>query len=209
MTKKTDPISETLSYYSENASKFVDGTVNVDMGEFYKEFLALVPDGGTILDAGAGSGRDIKYFLDQGYEVVAFDNCPEIVKIASEYSNHEVLQLSFMDITFENKFDGVWACSSLLHVPSSDMVNAINRIIRSLKSGGVFYTSFKYGDDEKVRGGRFFIDYTESRFDELLTNFKNLSVIKYWQTSDLRPGRQDEKWLNILIKKIPKVENCK
>ncbi len=50
MTRKTDPSSNTLSYYSENAEKFVEGTVNVDMGEFYDEFLPLLPEGGTILD---------------------------------------------------------------------------------------------------------------------------------------------------------------
>ncbi len=201
MTKKSDPTSETLSYYSENATKFVEGTVDIDMSEFYHEFLSLILDDSAILDAGCGSGRDTKYFLEKGYDVVAFDYCPEIAKMASEYTGHKVLQQSFLDITYEDKFDGVWACSSLLHVPSSDMVDAITRIVRSLKSGGIFYTSFKYGDEEKVRGGRFFRDYTESSFDNLLSNFDNLELIKYWKTSDLRPGRQGEKWLNILMRK--------
>jgi len=202
MSNTSDEIKDpTLSYYSENAKKFVEGTISVDMGEFYQEFLPLLPENGTILDAGAGSGRDTKYFKEQGYEVVAFDNCPEIVKIASEYTGQDVLLMSFSDVSFEEKFDGIWACSSLLHVTSFDLPDVLSRLARSLKPNGILYTSFKYGETETVHGGRFFRDYTEDSFDELLKKIPCFRVIKYWITSDLRPGRQDEKWLNILIEK--------
>ena len=187
MTQKTDPASETLSYYNDNATKFVEGTVNVDMSEFYQEFLPLLPKQGTILDAGCGSGRDTKYFLELGYKVIAFDYSPEIVKIASEHTNHEIRLLSFSDVNFEEKFDGVWACASLLHVPSVDMQDTLQKLTRALKSGGILYTSFKYGEGELVRSDRFFSDYTETSFDRLLLAFPNLEVVKYWKTSDLTP----------------------
>ena len=198
-SKNTDP---TLSYYSDNAEKFVEGTVNIDMMEFYQEFLPLIPDGGAILDAGCGSGRDTKYFLGQGYQVVAFDNCPEIVKIASDYTGHEILQLSFSEIDFTKEFDGVWACASLLHISSEDLPDALLQLSKALKPNGILYTSFKYGEDETFRGGRFFKDYTESSFDELLTKGVGFRVIKYWKTNDLRPGREDEEWVNILLRKV-------
>ncbi len=202
MTRKSNPSSQTLSYYSQNAGKFVEGTVNVDMGEFYKQFLPLIPEGGTILDAGCGSGRDTKYFLEYGYEVVAFDNCPEIVEIASDFTDHDIQLLSFSDVNFIDQFDGVWACASLLHVSSDKLPDVLLRLSRSLKYNGILYTSFKFGTEEVVRGERFFRDYTESSFDNLLMGLTDFKLIKYWKTSDLRPGRQDEKWLNILIRKI-------
>jgi len=202
MTKKSDPTSETLSYYSENAEKFVEGTVNVDMGEFYKEFLAFIPDGSAILDAGCGSGRDTKYFLEQGYDVVAFDNCPEIVRIASNYTDHDIQLLSFSDVNFIDQFDGVWACASLLHVSSDKLPDVLLRLSKSLKPDGILYTSFKFGTEEVVRGERFFRDYTESSFDNLLKGLTYFKLLKYWVTSDLRPSRQDEKWLNIILRKV-------
>lgn len=201
MTQKTDPASETLSYYDDNATKFVEGTVNVDMGEFYQKFLPLLPKHGSILDAGCGSGRDTKYFLEQGYKVVAFDYSPEIVKIASEYTNHEIRLLSFSDVSFEEQFDGIWACASLLHVPSDDMPDTLQKLVRALKGNGIIYTSFKYGEEELVRSDRFFNDYMEASFDKLLLTIPNLEVVKYWKTSDLRPGREDEQWLNVLLRK--------
>ncbi|MFT5725902.1 MAG: SAM-dependent methyltransferase [Desulforhopalus sp.] len=202
MTQKSDPTSETLSYYSENATKFAEGTVGVDMREFYDEFLPLLPEGGTILDAGCGSGRDTKYFLEHDYDVVAFDNCPEIVTIASEYTDHNIQLLSFSDVNFIDQFDGVWACASLLHVSSDKLPHALLRLSKSLKPNGILYTSFKFGIGEVVRGKRFFRDYTESSFDNLLKGLSDFKLIKYWKTSDLRPGRQNEKWLNILVRKI-------
>ncbi len=202
MAQKTDPSSKTLSYYSQNAEKFIEGTVNVDMGEFYDEFLPLLPEGATILDAGCGSGRDTKYFLEHGYNVVAFDNSPEIVKIASDYTDHDIQLLSFSDINFLDQFDGVWACASLLHVSSDKLPDALLRLSRSLKRNGILYTSFKFGTEEVVRGERFFRDYTESSFDNLLKGQADFKLIKYWKTSDLRPGRQDEQRLNILGRKV-------
>jgi SAM-dependent methyltransferase len=201
MTQKTDPASETLSYYNDNATKFVEGTVNVDMHEFYQEFLPLLPKQGTILDAGCGSGRDTKYFLELGYKVIAFDYSPEIVKMASEFTNHDIELLSFSDVIFKDQFDGVWACASLLHVPSIDIQEALQRLTGALKKGGIIYTSFKYGEGELVRSDRFFSDYTETSFDKLLLNIPNIELVKYWKTSDLRSGREDEKWLNVLLRK--------
>ena len=75
----------------------------------------------------------------------------------------------------------------------------------ALKNEGILYTSFKYGEKEQIRNGRFFADYTEERFDQLLSVIPKLELIQYWKTSDLRPGRSEENWLNILLKKIKQI----
>jgi 2-polyprenyl-3-methyl-5-hydroxy-6-metoxy-1,4-benzoquinol methylase len=77
------------------------------MENLYQPFLELIPDGGRILDAGCGSGRDTKYFKNQRYSVVAFDYSEEIVRLASEYINQPVLHMSFDHVEFENEFDGI------------------------------------------------------------------------------------------------------
>ena len=133
--------------------------------------------------------------------MVAFDNSSEMVNLASNFTGQDCLLLSFDDIHFENKFDGVWACSSMLHVPKSNMINVLNKLCTALKHDGVLYTSFKYGDDEVFRNGRPFSNYDEESFNALLTDQKKMNILKYWKTNDLRPGREDEKWLNILLKK--------
>ena len=67
---------------------------------------------------------------------------------------------------------------------------------------GIFYTSFKYGNFESVRNGRYFTDLTESSFAELINEVTGFEIIEEWITSDVRPGREEEKWLNVILRKI-------
>ena len=110
--------------------------------------------------------------------------------------------MSFEDIEFKDNFDGIWACASVLHVPENNISTVLSKFTDALKDNGILYTSFKYGDREQIRNGRFFADYTEERFDQLLAVIPKLELIQYWKTSDLRPGRLEEKWLNILLRKV-------
>ena len=202
MKDKSDPTESTLNYYQTNSESFIENTVNVDVNDLYRPFLENMPSTGKILDAGCGSARDTKFFLEKGFDVVAFDNSPNMVRHAAEYTGQEVLLMSFEDIEFKDNFDGIWACASVLHVPENNISTVLSKFTDALKDNGILYTSFKYGDREQIRNGRFFADYTEERFDQLLAAIPKLELIQYWKTSDLRPGRSDEKWLNILLRKI-------
>ena len=64
-------MSDTQSYYEQNAEQFFADTVEVDMSALYARFLESIPAGGSILDAGCGSGRDAKAFALRGYRAAA------------------------------------------------------------------------------------------------------------------------------------------
>ena len=189
------------SYYEVNAKQYYDSTVDINMTVLYTPFLTYMPTFASILDAGCGSGRDTLYFIKRGYKVTAFDNAPSLVNLASKLTGQEVLQLSFMDIDFDSQFNGVWACSSLIHLPIDELHDALSKLSRSLKTDGVMYASFYYGIGEKNRDGRIFYDLDENGCDEVLRQHPELSVIRCWKGSDLRPGGSDEKWLNLLARK--------
>ncbi|MEG2896052.1 MAG: SAM-dependent methyltransferase, partial [Niameybacter sp.] len=80
------------------------------------------------------------------------------------------------------------------------MVDVFTRLARALKDGGILYASFKYGDFEGERNGRYFTDYTEARFAKLLEHFPELKWIEQGITIDKRPDRE-EKWLNVIVRK--------
>ncbi len=194
-------ITPTLNYYNENAEEFTASTINVDFTNVQDKFLNKLSSNSFILDFGCGAGRDTKYFLEKGYMVEAIDGSEELCKLASEYTGIEVKHMLFQELHDVEKYDGIWACSSILHLPYEELVEVMKKMKVALKDTGIIYTSFKYGSFEGVRNGRYFIDMTEKSLEKLLQDVGGLDVEEMWVTSDVRPGRGEEKWLNLFLRK--------
>ena len=193
-------MDKNIEYYNENAETFFNNTVNADMSFWRDKFESYVVDGGRILDAGCGSGRDSKAFKQHGFSVVAFDASKEMCRMASELLGEEVWQMRFEEIAFNEEFDGIWACASLLHVAEYELPSVVKRLNKALKPNGKLYVSFKYGNGTKQRGERTFSDYTEESLRELLEN-SGFEIREAGITTDIRPGRDDEKWVNAIAGK--------
>ena len=194
--------NSTLQYYQQKADSFVKGTVSADMHDARMRFLKLLPPYAYILDFGCGSGRDAKAFLDQGYRVDAVDGSAELCHMAADLIGRPVKQMLFEELSAVQQYDGVWACASILHLPRKEMVDVLQKISIALKAGGVLYTSFKYGELEGIRGGRYFTDLTEESLTNLMAEVPSLQVVDTWITNDVRPGREEEQWINILTRRI-------
>lgn len=193
-------MTQTLDYYNRNAETFFQATAHVDMGPIHERFIHLVGPSGHILDAGCGSGRDAKSFRRMGYEVSAFDASEELAKRASEHAGIQVDVLSFNAFSESNKFNGIWACASLLHLKKTELPDALVKLWRGLKPGGVLYVSFKLGNGERVHADRFFTDLNEQSLHELLNHIPNVEHRETWITEDRRPDRC-EHWVNGLFTK--------
>jgi SAM-dependent methyltransferase len=194
-------LDETLAYYNTNAKTFTEGTINVDFSSVQNKFLDKLESGASILDFGCGSGRDTKFFLENGYTVEAIDGSDQLCKIASEHTGIEVKNILFRDLQEVRKYDAIWACSSILHLSYAELVDVMKKIVVALKDKGLLYTSFKYGVFEGIRNGRYFIDMTEDSLEKLLQEVGGIEVEELWVTSDVRPGRGEEKWLNLFLQK--------
>ena len=193
--------NNTLGYYDNHADEFYKSTVNVDFASMQDRFLAKLQPGSSILDFGCGSGRDTKYFLEKGYDVEAIDGSAALCKLASEYTGMEVKQIFFEELSEVNRYDGIWACSSILHLSVDELACVMRKMVAALKENGIIYTSFKYGTFSGERNGRYFTDMTEETFAEFLGKIENLKVEEQWTTLDARPGREEEKWLNLILRK--------
>lgn len=193
-------MNNTLSYYNQNAEQFVSGTVSVDFSETQNRFINQLPSGATILDFGCGSGRDTKYFIDQGFKVEATDGSEELCKKASKYTGIEVKCMLFQELDEHKKYDGIWACSSILHLPKAELKPVLVKMLEALKDDGIIYTSFKYSEFEGIRNGRYFTDFTIETFSDFIKD-SDMTIHEYWLTGDVRPGREDEQWLNLILKK--------
>ena len=190
-----------LKYYDENAASFTESTCNVDFSGIRDRFAAKMCPGAEILDFGCGSGRDTKAFLEQGFRVTAIDGSGRMCEIASEYTGIPVRKMLFRELNETGRYDGIWACASILHVPGSALPDILERMKNALRNNGVIYASFKYGTFEGERDGRYFTDLTEDSFAELLKKTDGLIIEEEWISTDVRPGRNDQKWLNVILRK--------
>ena len=194
MTERND----TLNWYRENAEEFISRTETVDMSALYDRFLSHVPAGGRVMDLGCGAGNAALHFSTKGYDVLAVDGCPELCEHTRLRVGCQTRVLRFEELDYENAFDGVWACASLLHLRMNELPRVLRLIRRSLKSGGVFYASFKHGETERDKNGRVFSDMTESSLHRLIDDAGGFRDVSLWTTGDARPDRADEKWVNLL-----------
>ena len=192
---------DTVNYYNRNVKQFYDNTVAVDFTDTQNVFLSKLVKSSAILDFGCGSGRDTKYFLSQGYYVEAIDGSLELCKLASKYTGIQVRHMLFQELSAIHKYDGIWACASILHLPWSELAGVMRKMQAALKANGIIYTSYKYGTFSGERNGRYFTDMTEARFAGFIEEIDGLQIEEQWISADVRPGRGEEQWLNIILRK--------
>lgn len=191
----------TLKWYKENADKFLKQSLTVDMTALYKAFLKYVAPGGKIMDLGCGSGVASLYFIQNGFDTLPVDGCREMCEAATKLTGRQARNILFDELDYENEFDGIWACSSLLHVPKKEMPKILTLIKYALKEGGILYASYKYGEKERKKNGRSFSDYTEEALKALVHEVGGLQILDLWVTNDARPQKANEKWVNVICKK--------
>jgi len=194
----------TIRYYDEHAEAFVSDTQELSLGQILREFLELLPDGGRVLDWGCGSGRDTLFMSCLGYRVTATDASEAMCQTTRELLGHDadIRCESFLELSESDAYDGIWACSSLLHVKPDEIGEAFDRAWDALRCGGVLYCSFKRGNGLGYRHGRWFTDMEPDGLREALggTSFE---VVRIWVTNDVRRGREGEQWVNALVRKPP------
>lgn len=191
-----------LEFYQRNSDHYLKESLGFDMHLLRKKFIDLIPGNGHILDLGCGSGRDSHAFLNLGYRVSATDGSAEIARATSQYLGQPVTTQRIQDLDAVEIFDGIWASASLLHIPKAEMSKTFESIIDALRSTGIWYMSFKYGETERWdEQGRFFNDYSIHSIQTLLSSFTNIKIIEVnQQTSPLRG--QPQPWLNVFIRKL-------
>lgn len=129
----------------------------------------------TVLELGAGHGRDSKFFKDNNLEVIALDISEEMIRLCKK-KGVEAYARDFCDLSGLNrKFDAVWAMNSLLHVEKSKLELVLGQIDSVLNNSGLFYMGVYGGvdqegvwEDDIYTPHRFFSFYADASIKEIV-----------------------------------------
>jgi 2-polyprenyl-3-methyl-5-hydroxy-6-metoxy-1,4-benzoquinol methylase len=192
----------TLEFYNKNAEEYFNQTIVGDVQENYDRFLKNLPSNAYILDFGCGSGRDSKYFIENGYRVKAIDGSIEMCKLASIYINQEVECMRFDQLNDVDIYEGIWACSSILHVEEEQLPIILTKMIHSLKKDGIIYTAFKKGTGHEIKEGKYYKYLTKEELENTLSNLEvKAQIIDYFETLPSTKRVSNAIWANFIIRK--------
>ena len=192
---------DSIDYYNRYAVPYYEETVDASMEEVMKPFVELLSEeseNAEVLDLGCGSGRDTLLLEEYGFYVTPMDGSEEMCKLAEVNTDKEVLQMTYDEMEFDDVFDGIWACASLIHLTEDEMRKVMKKLVQALKENGVLYFSVHRGDRDGIYHGRYFHDYNRRELQSLM------EVVDIWTTQDVRSEKSDKLWLNVLARKTGK-----
>ena len=158
-----------------------------------QQFLSLLQKEGktTLLEIGAGTGKDSLFFQESGLRVVCTDLSPAMIALCRA-KGLEAYVMDFLNLDFAPaSFDAVYALNCLLHVPGADLPAVLQNIRDLLRPAGLFFLGI-YGGFEKEGINekdyhvppRFFSHHTDEFMQQItapyfdLVSFKAISLSK-------------------------------
>ena len=88
-------MSVTTSYYNENAVELAKQYDSLEFENVHRSWRTYWPHGAVkVLDVGAGSGRDARWFAEQGCSVIAVEPASELRQLGASHSS---LQIQWLD----------------------------------------------------------------------------------------------------------------
>jgi len=222
-----------LLHYERVAQSYADRFDNFDMSKLLQKFRDRVQEsfpGATpsILDVGCGTGRDTKWFVENGCIVTAVDVSPGMLRFVHEKlsglrnsndavtreraADSRVVESRVEELSYRREFHGIWACASLLHVPPFLLGSTLLTLWRSLVPGGSLYVSVRLQVGHKQIDSREFYYHTAEEIKDVAVNELGLPEDN-WEMWLSGPGGttaqgSDASWLNVLLRKEQNVVSC-
>lgn len=187
-------------YYEINAKRYAAATFFADMSKQYQRFLPLLKERATILDVGSGSGRDACYFQKMGYQVTALEPSKNLCREIRKVFSGEIVCSDIQSYRPRERYDGIWACASFLHLQEKEVLRFFEKIDLYLNDNGIVYLSGKNGiPTGKAADGRYFLEFTEGLVEKILAVNERVKMEELWYTGDVS-GRDGFRWMNVMFR---------
>lgn len=190
------------NYYQTNCKEYYQRTFSVDPSSFLDPFVTSLPSGASVFDVGCGSGRDLLWLKNQGFQVTGFERSPALAELARNHGRCPVIEGDFESHDFSPFiFDAILASGSLVHVPPDRLPRVLRNIKHALIRGGILYLSLKQGEHVRIdQTNRTFYLWQDVDLRGIF-NKLNLEVIHVSNTESVVNSK--DWWLGYVLKAMP------
>ncbi len=189
-----------MDYYQSNPQTYHQRTFYIDPSPFLEPITRYLEPPAKILDVGCGSGRDLLWFQERGYEVIGLERSPGLVELARVNVGCKVIQADYNEFDFTGiDAKGLLLIGALVHEEKSRFAFSLQNILRALRKKGYLLLSLKKGEGKSKRDdGRVFQLWQEKElvliFDDL-----DLKILEENQSSsEIGTG---EVWISFVLQK--------
>ena len=187
-------------YYEIHAGDYHDKTFAADPSIFLSPFVQLLPPGSRILDIGCGSGRDLLWLKQRGFEPTGFERSASLAKLARRHAGCPVIEGDLESFDFSTgSWHAVMLVGSLVHIPPERFFCTIQKILSAFSSPCVLLLTLKEGDGSIHRAdGRTFYLWNDPVLREIFVNLK-LEMASF--SRNVSAIGSNEAWLGYVLKK--------
>lgn len=192
-----DSNAKTLATYDDNFSNYVEGTAQITSG-FQKQWLEYVlgqqKKDASILEVGAGFGRDATFILEQGYTQLTVTDAFDAAVTALLKRGFAAKKLNLLLDDIDEDYDLIIAAAVFLHFTEDEFGRVLTKLKGALAKNGILAFSVKQGSGEewtsaKMDAPRFFHYWNEADIKQVLAEC-GYSIIDIRHT-------QDGKWIHV------------
>ncbi len=153
-------MSKTLDIYSQNADQFATQYDSVMFESVHQSWLQYWPvSGAQVLDIGAGSGRDSRWFVEQGCSVVAVEPCDNLRELGKQNSADSIQWFGdyLPNLTgveaLSRQFDLILLSAVWMHIPEQLRLDSLQALSNLLADDGKLVITLRHGEFSDGREG--------------------------------------------------------
>ncbi len=190
-------------FYEKNHRQYFDSTFAIDSSSFLEPLARVLKPAATILDIGCGSGRDLLWFKNKGFNSTGFEKAKSLAGLARDHSGCPVIQGDICSYDFSgHKFSALVFVGSLVHLSRQDFPSVLESTCQALLSGGLILITMKEGKGvspahDQDQDGRIFTLWSKNELEQIFKKLGLKTLDFSRQVSKLRRG---DTWLGFVLR---------
>ncbi|MFS2022945.1 methyltransferase domain-containing protein [Massilia sp. CT11-137] len=191
-----------IPYYEQHATRLVTQYESLSFEDVHADLIGILPaPGSTVLDIGAGSGRDAAWLAAKGYDVVAVE--PSEAMLAHARAKHTSSRIQWLSDSLPGlanvrrlglSFDLILLSAVWMHIPPSDRQRALRKLATLLAPKGRIAISLRLGAPDTERAMH------EVSLLELAGLAQQFGLrIVHASVSQDKLGRSEVSWTNVVL----------